>query len=206
MEWQDDRRAGLLGLGSVLTLTSYANRTSPVTRGKWVLQNLMGTPPAEPPANVPSLEEREPGDAPKSLRERMALHRANPVCASCHRTMDPLGFALENFDAIGRWRTTEETGIPGEIGPPIDTSGTTPDGTEFAGVAGLREILASKEDDFVGTVVEQLLTYAVGRTLEASDYPTVRQILRESTEDDFRWSAVVLSIVNSRAFQTRRAG
>ena len=123
VEWQDDRRAGLLGLGSVLTLTSYANRTSPVARGKWVLEILMGTPPPEAPADVPGLEEREPGEVPTSLRDRMALHRANPVCASCHRMMDPLGFALENFDAIGRWRTTEETGIPGEIGPVIDCLG-----------------------------------------------------------------------------------
>ena len=206
VEWQDDRRAGLLGLGGILTLTSYANRTSPVARGKWVLENLMGTPPPEPPANVPALGEREPGEAPTSLRDRMALHRANPVCASCHRTMDPLGFALENFDAIGRWRTTEETGIPGELGPAIDPSGTTPDGSEFAGAAGLREILASRESEFVGAVVERLLTYAVGRKLEASDMPVVRQIQREAAADESRWSAVILSIVNSRAFQMRRAG
>lgn len=206
VEWSDDRRAGLLGLGSILTLTSYANRTSPVARGKWVLENLMGTPPPEPPADVPGLEEREPGAPPTSVRERMARHRANPVCASCHRMMDPLGFALENFDAIGRWRTTEETGIPGELGPVIDPSGTAPDGSEIDGAAGLREILASRDDEFVGVVVERLLTYAVGRKLEASDMPAVRQIQRDSETEESRWSAVVLSIVNSRPFQTRRAG
>ena len=178
VRWPDDRRAGLLGLGSILTLTSYANRTSPVARGKWILENLMGTPPPEPPANVPGLEEREAGEPPKSLRARMALHRGNPVCASCHRMMDPLGFALENFDAIGRWRTTEETGIPGELGPAIDPSGTTPDGSKFDGAAGLRKILASRDDQFVGTVTERLLTYAVGRKLEVSDMPAVRQIQR----------------------------
>ena len=204
--WPDDRRAGLLGLGSILTLTSYANRTSPVARGKWVLENLMGTPPPEAPANVPALEDREAGEPPTSMRERMALHRRNPVCASCHRMMDPLGFALENFDAIGRWRTTEETGIPGELGPAINPSGTTPDGSKFDGAAGLRQILASRDDQFVGSVVERLLTYAVGRRLEASDMPAVRQIRREAAADESRWSAVVLSIVNSRPFQTRRAG
>ena len=206
VEWQDDRRAGLLGLGSILTLTSYANRTSPVARGKWVLESLMGTPPPEAPADVPGLDEREPGEAPTSLRERMALHRANPVCASCHRMMDPLGFALENFDAIGRWRTTEETGIPGEIGPVIDSSGTTPDGSDFDGAAGLRAILASREEQFVGSVIERFLTYATGRTLEASDMPMVRQILRQATADESRWSAVILGIVKSKPFQTRRAG
>ena len=206
VEWQDERRAGLLGLGSILTLTSYANRTSPVSRGKWVLETLMGTPPPEPPADVPGLDEREPGEAPTSLRARMALHRGNPACASCHRMMDPLGFALENFDAIGRWRTTEETGIPGEVGPHIDASGATPDGSEFDGAAGLRTILASREEQFVGSVVERFLTYALGRTLEASDMPMVRQIGRQAAADESRWSAVILAIVNSKAFQTRRAG
>lgn len=206
VRFPDDRRAGLLGLGSILTLTSYANRTSPVARGKWILENLMGTPPAEPPANVPALEDREPGEPPTSLRERMALHRSNPVCASCHRTMDPLGFALENFDAIGRWRTTEETLIPGESGPPIDPSGTTPDGSKFDGAAELRQILASRDTEFVGAVIERLLTYAVGRKVGTSDMPAVRQILREAAADDSRWSAVVVSIVKSRPFQTRRAG
>jgi len=204
--WSDDRRAGLLGLGSILTLTSYANRTSPVARGKWVLENLMGTPPPEAPADVPGLEDREGGEPPTSLRDRMAAHRRNPVCASCHRTMDPLGFALENFDAIGRWRTTEETGIPGELGPAIDSSGTTPDGSEFDGAAGLRQILATQDDEFVSSVIERLLTYALGRKLEASDMPAVRRIRRETEVDESRWSGIVLGIVNSRAFQTRRAG
>ena len=200
-------RRGLLGKGSLLTVTSYAHRTSPVVRGKWLLENILGTPPPPPPPDVPALAENDDnGAAPQSVRERMEAHRANPVCASCHRMMDPLGFALENFDAIGRWRTTEETGIRDELGPLIDSSGTAPDGSDFDGAAGLRQILASRDDEFVGVVVERLLTYAVGRKLEASDMPAVRQIQRDSETEETRWSAVVLSIVNSRPFQTRRAG
>jgi mono/diheme cytochrome c family protein len=206
VNWPDDRRAGILGQASILTLTSYANRTSPVTRGKWVLENLLGTPPPPPPADVPALKTREEGAPPTSLRARMEIHRSNPACATCHRMMDPLGFALENFDAIGRWRTTEDTGVPGEAGPAIDASGVAPDGSKFDGAAGLRRILVSRQDEFVGTVVERLLTYAVGRRLEASDMPAVRQIQREAAAHEARWSAVILGIVNSGPFSTRRIG
>ena len=203
--WPDDRRAGLLGQASILTLTSYANRTSPVTRGKWVLENLLGVPPPAPPPNVPDLKTREGNEPPTSVRARMELHRSNPVCASCHRMMDPLGFALENFDGTGRWRTTEDTGIPGELGPAIDPSGVTPDGSEFDGASGLRQILASR-DAFIGTLTERLLTYATGRRLEAADMPAVRQIQRDAAAQESRWSAVILAIVNSEPFQTRRIG
>jgi len=204
--WSDDRRAGILGQASILTLTSYANRTSPVTRGKWVLETMLGTPPAPPPANVPPLKAREEGTPPTSLRERMEVHRQNPVCATCHRMMDPLGFALENFDGIGRWRTTEETGIPGEEGPAIDPTGVAPDGSTFDGATGLRQILVSRQDEFIGTVIERLLTYALGRRLEASDMPAVRRIQREAAAHESRWSAVILGIVNSTPFPTRRIG
>ena len=203
--WQDDRRAGLLGQASILTLTSYANRTSPVSRGKWVLENLLGVPPPDPPPNVPDLKTREEGEPPKSTRELMEQHRSNPVCASCHRMMDPLGFALENFDGTGRWRTTEDTGVSGELGPTIDSSGVAPDGSEFDGASGLRQILASR-NEFLGTVTERLLTYAVGRRLEAADMPAVRRIQREAAVQDSRWSAVILAIVNSEPFQMRRIG
>ncbi len=204
--WPDDRRAGILGQASILTLTSYANRTSPVTRGKWVLENLLGTPPPPPPPDVPPLKAREEGAPPTSLRARMELHRTNPVCATCHRMMDPLGFALENFDGTGRWRTTEDTGIPGEPGPVIDPSGLAPDGSKFEGATGLRQILVSRQDEFVGTVIERLLTYALGRRLEASDMPAVRGIQREAAAHESRWSAVILGIVNSGPFPTRRIG
>ena len=203
--WPDDRRAGLLGHASILTLTSYANRTSPVTRGKWVLENLLGVLPPDPPPDVPDLKTREEGEPPTSMRALMEQHRSNPVCASCHRMMDPLGFALENFDGTGRWRTTEDTGIPGELGPTIDPSGVAPDGSEFDGVSGLRQILASR-NEFIGTVTERLLTYAVGRRLEAADMPAVRRIQRQAAAQESRWSAVILAIVNSQPFQTRRIG
>ena len=203
--WADDRRAGILGQAGILTLTSYANRTSPVTRGKWVLENLLGAPPAEPPADVPDLETRKEGAPPTSVRELMEVHRRNPACATCHRNMDPLGFSLENFDAIGRWRTTEDTGVPGEVGPPIDPSGVAPDGSAFEGASGFRHILAS-EGEFIATATERLLTYAVGRRLEAADMPAVRRILREAAADETRWSAMILAIVKSAPFQTRRIG
>ena len=203
--WPDDRRAGLLGQASILTLTSYANRTSPVSRGKWVLENLLGVPPPEPPPDVPDLKTRAEGEPPTSMRALMEQHRSNPVCASCHRMMDPLGFALENFDATGRWRTTEDTGVAGEVGPTIDSSGVTPDGSEFDGASGLRQILASR-NEFIGTVTERLVTYAVGRRLEAADMPAVRRIQREAAAQESRWSAVILAIVNSDPFQTRRIG
>ena len=201
----DDRRAGILGQASILTLTSYANRTSPVTRGKWVLESLLGAPPAEPPADVPDLGTREEGEPPTSVRALMEVHRRNPACATCHRTMDPLGFALENFDGIGRWRAAEDTGVPGELGPAIDPSGLAPDGSPFEGASGLRQILAHGEE-FMATLTERLLTYATGRRLEAVDMPAVRRIQREAAAGESRWSALILAIVNSEPFQTRRIG
>ena len=203
--WPDDRRAGILGQAGILTLTSYANRTSPVTRGKWVLENLLGAPPPPPPPDVPDLKAREGGEPPTSLRALMEIHRQNPACAACHRNMDPLGFALENFDGIGRWRTTEDTGIPGEVGPAIDPSGVAPDGSAFEGANGFRHILAS-QGEFISTVTERLLTYAIGRRVEAADMPAVRRILREAEANESRWSAVILAIVKSAPFQTRRIG
>ena len=175
-------------------------------RSKWVLENLLGTPPPPPPPDVPPLRAREEGAPPTSLRARMEAHRRNPACATCHRMMDPLGFALENFDGTGRWRTAEDTGIPGEPGPAIDPSGLAPDGSHFEGAAGLRQILVSRQDEFIGTVIERLLTYAVGRRLEASDMPMVRRIQREAAAHESRWSAVILGIVNSGPFPTRRIG
>ena len=194
----DHPRGGLLGQGSLLTVTSHPNRTSPVLRGKWLLESILGAPPPEPPPNVPGLPDRGEGGAPASVRDRLELHRANPVCASCHAPMDPLGFALENFDAIGRWRATGEAGLP------IDASATMPSGLQFEGPAGLRRVLLSRGEEFAGAVTEKLLAYAVGRGLEYYDRPSVRQILRTAAPDDYRWSAIVLGIVQSAPFQWRR--
>jgi hypothetical protein len=193
----DARRNGLLGKGSILTLTSYANRTSPVLRGKWLLENILGAPPPPPPPNVPALTENQAGSTPRSVRERLEQHRANPVCASCHKIMDPLGFALENFDAIGRWRAASEAGTP------IDASGVLVDGTSVDGPASLRQALLAHREDFVRTVTEKLLTYALGRGVEYYDQPAVRQIMSKAAKDDYRWSALVLSIVQSAPFQMR---
>jgi mono/diheme cytochrome c family protein len=194
----DPNRGGLLGQGSLLTVTSYPNRTSVVQRGKWVLENLLGTPPPAPPPDVPALEATT-ANQHLTLREAMEKHRANPVCAGCHARMDPIGFALENYDGIGKWRVKDE-------GSTIDASGKLPDGTAFNGPAGLRNILAtSRRDEFVSTVVEKLLTYALGRGLEASDQPTVRAIVRESARSDYRLAGMVDIVVNSTPFQMRRA-
>lgn len=191
-------RVGLLGHGSVLTVTSYANRTSPVLRGKWLLENMLGAPPPPPPANVPALKEiGEEGVPPSSVRERMELHRRNPVCASCHAQMDPLGFALENFDAVGKWRTLGEGGVP------IDASATTPNGTTIAGPGDLARLLTSRPDQFAGTVVEKLLTYAIGRGVEHYDAPAVRAIVRSAAATDYRWSALISGVVKSAPFQMR---
>jgi mono/diheme cytochrome c family protein len=193
----DDSRGGLLGQGSVLTVTSYPTRTSPVLRGKWLLENILGTPPPPPPPNVPALKDTGESGRPASVRERMELHRKNPVCASCHARMDPLGFALENFDGIGRWRATDEGDTP------IDASGVMPDGTKFQGVAGLRTALLAHRDEFAYTVAEKLLTYALGRGLEYYDQPAVRRIVKEAAADDYRWSSVILGVVKSAPFQMR---
>ena len=200
LDGPDAVRRGLLGKGSLLTVTSYAHRTSPVLRGKWLLENVLGTPPPPPPPDVPALEENdEPGVAPRSVRERLEQHRANPVCASCHRIMDPLGFALENFDGIGRWRDVAVDGTP------VDASGTLTDGSAVDGPATLRQALVHREDNFVHTVAEKLLTYAVGRGVESFDGPAVRGIVAAAAAGDYRWSALVEGIVRSTPFQMRRS-
>ena len=195
----DHPRGGLLGHGGLLMVTSYPNRTSPVVRGKWLLETLLGAPPPEPPPNVPGLPDRGEGGEPASVRERLERHRANPACAGCHAPMDPLGFALENFDAIGLWRATSEAGQP------IDASATMPSGEAFEGPAGLRRVLLSRGDDFAATVTEKLLAYALGRGLEYTDRPAVRRILRDAADDDYTWSSIVLGIVESTPFQWRRS-
>jgi mono/diheme cytochrome c family protein len=199
IERSDDRRRGLLGQGSVLAVTSFPHRTSPVVRGKWILENLLGTPLPPPPPDVPALEEKpNPGDEEKSMRLRIAQHRANPRCASCHATMDPLGLSLENFDMVGRWREVDEALVP------IDASGTLPDGTKFDGPAGLRAVLMSDPDRFVRTVTEKMLTYALGRGLEHYDMPAVRKIVRDAAKNNYRASSLVVGVVNSRPFLMRR--
>ena len=199
VQWNDDRRRGLLGQGSILTVTSHATRTSPVVRGKWVLENILGTPPPPPPPEVPPLPDRESSGVVQSMRERMEEHRANPVCANCHSRMDPLGFALEHFDAVGKWR---ENGPSDTV---IDPSGTLPDGTGFAGLPELREILFSRRHEFVTTVTEKLLTYALGRGLEYYDRPAIRAIVRDAASDDFRWSSLLVGVAQSLPFQMRRS-
>ena len=194
------RGLGLLGHSSILTLTSYANRTSPVLRGKYVLGNLLGAPPAPPPPNIPALatENKESGKV-LPMREALAQHRANPACAGCHAAMDPIGFAMDNFDALGRWRTVDASGAT------IDPSGVLPDGTRFEGVAGLRQVLLSHPERFVSTLTENLLAYAVGRSLEYYDQPVIRTVVRDSAPRDYRFSELVLGVVNSPAFQNRKA-
>jgi hypothetical protein len=191
----DPNRQGLLGQASILTVTSYPNRTAPTIRGKWVLEQLLGTPPPPPPPNVPSLKEDASAQA-VTMRQRMEQHRANPACAVCHRIMDPLGFALENYDGLGRWRDSAGPGAG-----PIDSSGVLPDGTKFEGPAGLHEVLLSRRELFVETFTERLLTYALGRGVEEYDRPVIRKIVREAGEP--RWSSIVLGIVKSTPFQMR---
>jgi hypothetical protein len=195
----DPKRYGLLGQAAILAVTSYPNRTAPTIRGKWVLEQLLGTPPPPPPPNVPSLKD-DASVKTMTMRQRMELHRANPSCAVCHRLMDPLGFALENFDGLGRWR---ETAGPGT--GKIDSSGVLPDGTTFDGPAGLRDILVGKRGLFVDTVTERLLTYALGRGLEEYDRPVIRRITRLAAADDYRWSSIILGVIESAPFQMRRA-
>ena len=195
---RDPNRRGLLGQASILAVTSYPNRTAPTIRGKWVLEQLLGTPPPPPPPNVPSLKD-DASTKTMTMRQRMEQHRANPACAVCHRMMDPLGFSLENFDGLGRWRDSTGPGTG-----PIDSSGVLPDGTKFDGPAGLRNVLLSKRDLFVETFTERLLTYALGRGLEQYDRPVLRKIVREAAADDQRWSSIILGIVKSAPFQMRR--
>jgi hypothetical protein len=193
----DPARHGLLGQASILTVTSYPNRTAPTIRGKWVLEQLLGIPPPPPPPNVPSLKD-DATTKNLTMRQRMELHRSNPTCAACHKMMDPLGFALENFDGLGSWR--DSTGV----GEPIDSSGVLPDGTAFNGPAGLREVLVTKQDLFVENFSERLLTYALGRGVEEYDHPALRKIARAAASDNHRWSSIILGIVNSAPFQMRR--
>jgi hypothetical protein len=194
----DDARQGLLGKGGILLVTSHADRTSPVVRGKWILENLIGTPPPPAPEEVPAFPEDNPS-APQTVRARMERHRASPACAGCHKVMDPLGLALENFDAVGRWRT-EEAGVT------IDASGELGDGERVDGVASLRRALLRQPEVLVGTMTEKLLTYAAGRSLEHYDMPAVRGIVRSAARDGYRFSALVQAIVRSTPFQMRTVG
>ncbi|MBV9399457.1 MAG: DUF1592 domain-containing protein [Bryobacterales bacterium] len=194
----DPARRGLLGQASILTVTSYPNRTSPVQRGKWILANILGTPPTPPPPDVPALKENEEG-AKHSLRERMEAHRANPVCAGCHKVMDPIGFALENFDAIGRWRTMDDGAV-------IDASGTLFNGAKVDGAVALRQMLSSRPETFVGVMTEKMMTYALGRGVEYYDMPAVRRVVRDASVQNFRFSSLVLGIVNSTPFEMKMSG
>lgn len=193
-----DARRGLLGQGSLLTVTSYANRTSLVLRGKWLLENMLGAPPPPPPRNVPSLDDSGTDGKPLPLRQLMERHRANPACASCHAAIDPLGFVLENFDAVGRWRTTD-------AGAPIDSSGILSDGTRLDGPAALRSVLLSRPEEFAAVFAERMLVYALGRRAEYYDYPAIRRIVRESAQHDYRWSSLILATAESMPFQMRRS-
>lgn len=190
-------RGGLLRHGSILTVTSYATRTSPVIRGHWVLQNLVGTPPPPPPANVPALKDNTVNSS-LSMRERLQQHRADAACASCHQQMDPVGFSLENFDAVGRWRETE-------AGQPIDATGGLLDGSEFTGVSGLEKALLGRPELFVRTLTEKLMTFGLGRGVEYHDAPAIRQIVREARKDNYQFSRLIVGIVNSAPFQMRMA-
>ena len=190
-------RGGLLRQGSVLTVTSYATRTSPVIRGKWILENILGAPPPPPPDNVPALKDNTVSST-LSVRERLAEHRANEACASCHNLMDPVGFSLDNFDAVGRWRETE-------AGKPIDAAGGLPDGSEFTGVAGLEQALLNRPELFVQTLTEKLLTFALGRGVEYYDAPAIRKIVQDARGENYRFSRLILGIVESTPFQMRKS-
>jgi hypothetical protein len=190
-----DARRGLLGQGSILTVTSYPNRTSPVERGKWVLTNLLGVPPQPPPPNVPPLQESSDGRV-LPIRERLEKHRADPVCAGCHRLMDPIGFALENFDGVGHWRTADE-------GRSIDPSGTLFNGAAIDGIVGLRQALVRQPEIFIGVMTEKMMTYALGRGIEYYDMPAVRKVVRDASANDYRFSSIVLGIVRSTPFQMK---
>ena len=194
----DENRRGLLGHGSILTVTSLADRTTVVGRGKWILENLLGAPPPAPPPDVPPLAESKSGGKVLTLRERMQQHRANPVCASCHARMDPLGFALENFDATGQWRTME-------AGAPIDASADLPDGTRFEGPAGLRKMLLGQSEQVATATIEKLLTYALGRGLGYYDLPAVRKIVHSAANDGYKFQSVILGVVNSVPFRMKTA-
>ncbi len=194
-----DARRGLLGQASILTVTSLANRTAPVQRGKWILESVLGTPPNPPPASVPPLKENTASSKPHSVRELMEEHRSNPACAGCHKILDPPGFALENFDAVGAWREVSETGGP------IDASGMFGDGSPLNGPASLRQAILSRPNVFVGTLTEKLLTYALGRGIEYYDMPAVRAVVRDASRNGYRFSSIIEGVVKSTPFQMRRA-
>ncbi|HWN39132.1 MAG TPA: DUF1592 domain-containing protein [Gammaproteobacteria bacterium] len=200
VELTDERRFGLLGKGSVLMVSSHTDRTSPVVRGKWVLENVLGTPPPAPPANVPLLEEVDPQNV-MTLRQKLEAHRANPACAGCHATMDPIGFALENFDVVGAWRDNDK----GVGSPLINATGRLADGTAIDGAVALRKAIMSDPDIFASTVVQKLMTYGLGRGLTATDMPVVRSIVRRVADDDYRFSSIVLAIAESVPFTMRKA-
>ena len=191
----DEHRRGLLGQASILAVTSQSNRTSPVTRGKWILENLLGAPPPAPPENIPALENTI---IEGTLRQQMELHRRNPACAACHQAMDPPGFALENFGPLGEWRTTD-------AGLPVDASGQLFDGAAFEGVTGLRAALLDKSDVVVTTLTEKLLIYALGRGVEYYDMPAVRKIVADAAEHDYSFASLIAGVVNSVPFQMRAA-
>jgi hypothetical protein len=195
----DEARKGLLGKGAILMVTSHATRTSPVVRGKWILDNVLNAPPPPPPGNVPPLPETEESGQVLSMRQRMEAHRRNPVCANCHRLFDPIGLAMENFDAVGRWRGRDG----GSLGVPIDASGELLDGTKVDGVVSLRRALLRQPELFVDTVVEKMMTFALGRGVAASDMPSVRTIIRDAARVDYRFSSLVLGIVKSPSFTMR---
>jgi hypothetical protein len=196
----DSKRFGLLGKGAVLMVTSYPNRTAPVLRGAFVLERLMGTPPAAPPPNVGALKENQEGKKALTVREMMASHRHNPTCNGCHGLLDPLGFALENFDAVGQYRERDRF-----AGVAIDAAGELPDGTQLNGPDDLRNALLRKPDQFVQNLTEKLMTYALGRTLDYKDMPGVRAIVRSAAADTYRFEALVMGIVTSPSFQMARA-
>jgi len=192
----DENRFGFLGKAAVLAVTSYTTRTSPTVRGKWLLENVLAAPVPAPPPNVPALEASSQEGKLLPVREMLEAHRANPVCASCHARMDPLGFSLENFDAIGQWRTTDAAKV-------IDASVVLLDGTKVEGPAALRRALVAQKEQFVTAVTQKLLTYTLGRGIEYYDAPAVRGIVRDAAASDYRWSSVVLGIVKSAPFQMR---
>ncbi|HET9830132.1 MAG TPA: DUF1588 domain-containing protein [Vicinamibacterales bacterium] len=200
MTLKDDARRGLLGKGAILMVTSHPDRTSPVVRGKWVLDNLLSAPVPPMPNNVPPLnEDPNRGGRILTMRERMEEHRRNPTCAACHKIMDPIGLSMENFDAVGAWRSRDG----GTLGNPINATGELLDGTKIDGVVTLREALVRQPELFVATVVEKLMIYALGRGLGSADMPEVRRIVRDSGSQEYRFTSLILGVVDSTAFQKR---